>query len=140
MDRTIRSDPGQFMQNVYVESAAHGSIPHTILADLFYENSPQAILNGLYKAKVDSEKIRPSAVNLGKGEDFEAAMRAVDWLLQNPNWVAQAHLAAKVFQGKLDEHSASKVANYENGVAGRYWEGGDFSQGDVEDFDGPVLI
>lgn len=137
LETGVHGDPGEFMQGVYISAFGEASEYHQQLARLFCDYEPEGIMGEL------SRLVEAMTVESGKGEEYEVAVLVLKQLAESETgrlWLDQAHLAAKIFQGKLDEHSAGKVVDYENGLTDGGGEGVDDSPDEDEYFNGTVLI
>ena len=104
IERGIDGSPLEFMQHVFVQ-ANNRSTAHEVLADLFVENEPASIIQGLIKAKENLTNLFARAVVQGLGVDFDTAVRVVDKLItpEGQQWIFQARYTALHIQSQAEQ-------------------------------------
>ena len=128
LETGVHGDPGEFVHGVYLSAYEEHSPYHHLLARLFQDYEPDAILGELARLA--------ESLAVDSGEEYEVAVLVLKRLAESEEgrlWLAKAHLASKVIQGKLQEYATGWVEPTENAET----DGNDL---DDEDFGGPVLV
>ncbi|MCH8282192.1 MAG: hypothetical protein IIC96_16090 [Chloroflexi bacterium] len=131
LETGVYGDAGEFIRGVCLTAYERDSLPHHELAELFRDNESAAILGEL------SRLAESMWVESGKGEEYEVAVLVLKQLAESEEgrlWLAQAHLAAKVIQEKLEEFATGGVGRTKNGESERD------SLDEEDEFDSPMLI